>query len=361
MIRNIVLFVTKKKANHAKMSNQFVDYENYSPENMKGSEPIPKEITKTKGKEVEKIKYHELKLSYNYGDSKNPNIQDVYFEGCVVIANGFTSKEEEAMGKKGPYIKKECSMMQVFNVVDPEFKDDSLNCINKITELYKKARQIIFTHRNKLKMHDFIAEGQGGLFKYPIYWPRDEVTGEIVEGKNPNIWVKMRTGNYNKTIFTDLNGNNVEWSLLKGSEVTMIPLYHFEKIYLGTKMSLQIYLSSAVVIKIKKIGSESRQLSSLERLKQKYAAEAEDLEAQLAELRMEKQDLLANQISQSQGSYSSNFDGPDPDGNMHTSVEMTQETNLEDFLADAPTMEEQQSPEPQPKKKPASIRLPMPK
>lgn len=323
------------------MSNQFVDYENYNPEHMKGSEPIPKEIQKDK----ETIKYNDVKLSYNYGTEQKPNIQDVYFEGCMVTSNGIKKKEDAATGKNGPYTKTSYSMMNVFNVVDPEYEADSLKCLGKITELYQKARNILFQHRNKLKMHDFTAEGQGGLFKFPVYWPRDEVTGEVVAGKNPNIWVKLRE-KYNKTLFTDLNGNPVEWSLLEGAEVTMVPLYHFEKVYVGSKASMQVYLASAIIIKIKKIGSETRQMSTIDRLKQKYGAAAEELESQIAEMRMEKQDVLADNIST---------------GQMHTEINVPAETeaSLHDFLSEAPSMNtEQVNTE---TAKPTTIRLPISK
>ena len=68
--------------------------------------PISKEIKK----KDEKIKYHDLKLSYNYGTEENPIIDDFYFEGSVVTSRGIKSKSEPAVGKHGPYTKTTLSM-----------------------------------------------------------------------------------------------------------------------------------------------------------------------------------------------------------------------------------------------------------
>lgn len=311
------------------MSSKLVTFDQFSAANLKASDLIPKEITKPN----EKIKYNDIKLSYNYGTEQDPIIQDVFFEGCVVKGTSYKERKEEAMGKNGAYTKVSTSMMLTFDLSDADTKDDSLHCIEKLDEFYKGCRKIIAVNKGKLKMHDFTVDGPVGIFKDPVYWHLDEVSGERIKGKNPNIWVKFHSARYNKTLFTDLNGKPVEWSLLEGSEVTMVPLFHFEKIYVGSKISLQVYLSSAVVLKIVPIGTESRQLSTIERLKSKYGSSlADEVEAQLSEIRMTRQDTLASNASQGGGDFNN--------GTMHSMPpeQGEDDESLSDFLSAAPTM-----------------------
>ena len=311
------------------MSTQLVTFEDFNAANLTGSEPIPHQINKPN----ETINYNDIKLSYNYGTETNPIIQDLFFEFPVVTSNGIKSKEEPATGKNGPYTKVSNSMMMVFDLADSDTRNDSLLSLDKFNELHKAAAQSVGKYKGKLKMHQFDANDPRGDFKNPIYWPRDE-NSEIIKGKNPNIWVKLRN-NYNKTLFTDLKGNPIDWKLLTNVNLTLLPLLHVEKIYIGAKASLQIYMASAIVLKIVPAGTESRQTSTMDKLKAKYGNLEEQVEAQLANLRMERQDELM-------ASANSNDFSPDrSEGTMHN-VETTA-ASVSDFLSGAPSMNEEVS------------------
>ena len=190
----------------------------------------------------------------------------------------------------------------------------------------------------KLKMHAFDSNHPESVFKNPVYWHRDDVTGEKVKGKNPNIWSKIRGGTYSRTLFTDLNDppQVIEWNLLQNVELKLVPLIHWEKIYVGAKPSLQVYMASGVVTKIVPAGTETRQVSTVSRLKEKYGNNlADQVGAQLADLRMARQDALT---------ASSSTDFSSDNGRMHTippsdnTTTPSEETSVNDFLGNPPTM-----------------------
>lgn len=325
------------------MSNKLVTYDQFNPEQLKGSEPISQEIKKPN----ETIKYHDIKLSYNYGTEQDPIIQDLFFEGPIVTSTGIKTKEEPAQGKNGPYNKVSHAMMHVFDLADNDTRNDSLQALEKLDDVHIAAAAIIGNCKGKLKMHDFDPTRPGGVFKSPVYWHRDEVTGEKIKGKNPNIWVKIRGATYNRTLFTDLDGRPIDWNLLSNVNITMIPLYHFEKIYVGSKASMQIYLASAIILKIVPVGTESRQTSTMDRLKAKYGSLADQVEAQLADLRMARQETLQHSVPlpSSHTEFGSDYSSG---GTMHTiptsnSNENSNENNpsLQEFLGNAPTMNNQ--------------------
>lgn len=321
------------------MSNKIVTFDQFDAANLKGSEPIPKEIKKAN----ETIKYNDIKLSYNYGSNEDPTIQDLFFEGPVMTSTGITTKvEAPTTGKDGkPYVKVSNSMMLVFDLADLETRDDSMKALEKLDEVFTASCYCIAACKGKLKMHHFDPTRPGESYKNPIYWPRDE-NGEKVKGKNPNIWVKLRPYGSTKTLFTDLKGNVIDWNLLKNVNVTLLPLFHFEKIYVGAKPSLQVFLASAIVLKIVAAGTESRQMSTLDRLKAKYGnSKVDEVESQLADLRMARQEALSNSVS-TNNEFGDHQDGEEKSGSMH-SLSGPSNASLQDFLGAAPQMNPQPS------------------
>lgn len=269
----------------------FVTYDQFNPRNLGGSEPQPQAIKKPN----ETINYNEIKLHYNYGTAEDPVVSDLFLELPPVQATGIRLKEEDAVGKKGAYQKQNYSMMITFDLADNNARNENQKALEALDALHSTCCHILGSCKGKVKMHDFDPTRPGGMFKHPVYFPRDEVTGEKLKGRSPNIWTKLHTYKNNRTLFTDLDGLPVEWELLKDVDITFVPLLHFEKIYIGSKASLQVYLASAIVLKITKVGTETRQTPTLAKMKQKYGEKLVDsVSAQIAELRMERQDQLAN-------------------------------------------------------------------
>ena len=226
-------------------------------------------------------------------------------------------------------------MMFTFDLQDQE----CVECLVKLDELHAGASRELGKFKGKAGMFDFNADNPGGMFKNPVYYKRDLVSGERVKGRNPSMWVKMNNWTNNKTLFTDLNGNSINWELLYDVEVSMIPLVHVEKIYIGGgKGSLQMKMISGVVTSVVRINTQSRQTRTIQRLKEKHSGLADTVAEQLAQLTMDKQDMLDSHSPQPQDGSG----GQNSSGQMHqipssSGKFQSDSKQLNDFLRGAPT------------------------
>lgn len=305
----------------------FVTFDQFDATQLAGKAPEGKQFTNGKG---ETIKFAYQGLRYNYGTTTDPVVTDLFLEGPEVKAFGIKTDSEEKTKNDGTtYTKTTHSQMIKFDLSNAEHK----LFIQKFNEMHAAA-SFALGSTPWAKMNEFDPKRPGGMFKNPIYWPRDAVTKEILPGEDPSLWVKVR-GGYIKTLYTDLNGDPIDWALLRNVEIQYVPLFHVEKTYIGAKASLQIFLASAIVTKLTEVGTTSRQLSTLDRLKAKYGSgDAQDqLESQLAQMRLNRQDQLA---AETMGS-------PQLPGN-NTVLDQARPENtgsLQDFLSNAPSMPSQ--------------------
>lgn len=284
-------------------------YEKFIGNHVQAIEPKQKSFETAQGKQT----YNEIPIQYNYGSDENPIIDSCFFEFPIVSTNGgiVCKKEEKKSRNPGdpPYMKESYSMMFVFDLQD----NDCVKCLSKLDELHRGVARAIFPYKTKIGLPYFDPNNpQATGLKNPVYYKMDELTNEPVKGRNPSIWVKMNHWKNNKTLFTDLNGNPIDWSLLYDVEAKMIPLIHVEKVYSGATTSIQMKMVSAVITDIAPLNTRSRQVNTLERLKQKYSGLADTVASQLAQLRMEKQDVLDDGNFQAQ-----NAQLPGNAGQMH--------------------------------------------
>ena len=317
----------------------------------------PEAIAFKKGND--NISYHDINLHHNYGTESEPVISDVLIELPEVSAQGIRMKEEDASGKNGPYKKKVYSMIFRFDITSANstVKADAQAAIDKHNGVYTGCCKIVEDNKKVLKKPNFSAANCGDLFKDPMYWPCDKVTQERIVGKNPSMFVKLKKTQNSSTLFTDMNNKPIDWSLLTDVELRIVPLLHYKKIYVGANLiRMKIFLISAVVTKIAAAGTESKQVSTVERLKNKYSNLADEVESQLAELRMARQETLSQQTgkefgSSDYGTMHSNV-GVGGSGNGNGSGESgvggmggvgsgssgNEQASLQDFLSGAPTM-----------------------
>lgn len=338
------------------MSNQtqdkIVEYMNFSKQNLVSSEPEAETIKKPDGSII--ASYHDIKIHYNYGTPERPIIDECYIDFPVVKATGIRVKEEEKDGKNGKYTKKVNSMMFIFDLSDEKNLAETESCLAKLGELHSGACHTVSRYKGKLKKFDFNPESPGESFKSPVYYHRNTETGEIIKGKNPSMWVTLKDYRTNRTLFTDLNGNKIEWDLLQDVELDLVPLVHVEKIFVGTKMSLKCFLHSAIVLRIVPINSESKQKSTMERLKQKYGDNIQSsVENQLANLRLGRQEALLQKgvnASMASGGLNSSMSTPlggDGGGNMY-SMGGDNQQSVNDFLSGESSQPQHSQPQQQP-------------
>ena len=284
-------------------------YTEFKGAHLSSIEPKEKSFDSQNGK----VNYKEVPIQYNYGTVDHPIIDSCFIECPEVLSYGGVQCERKTLPPKSegdpPYLQEKYSMMFTFDLQNQECVD----CLGKIDEMHRAAAYAFGAHKGKVGMYDFDPERPGSTFKNPLYYKRDQVTGERIKGRNPTLWVKLNHWKNNKTLFTDLNENPIDWSLLTDVEVKMIPLIHVEKIYVGGgKASLQLKLVSAVITDVAALNTKTRQTRTIDRLKKRKGL-ADTVASQLAQLRMEKQDTLDSGNFQPQNAQLPGSDS----GSMH--------------------------------------------
>lgn len=316
------------------MSNKYVTFDNFKPENLGGSEPEPGQA-KVNG---ETINYNNIKLHYNYGTAEDPIISDFLLELPECTTTGIRYKDETKQGPEGPYTKRTASMMIRFDLDNPKLKSDLQKALESLDGVHRGTSEILGRFKGKVKLFSFDPKNPGETFKSPVYWPRDPNSGEKILGKNPNLWVNLKTMKTNKTLFTGLDGKPVDWKLLENVDITFVPLLHFEKIFVGKVVSMKAQLVSAVLLRVSESNTQTRQQDTLQKLKDKYGAGMQDeIEQQLAQLRMKRQDELAassGSVSSTSSSREASHDMSN--GSIHSIP--TDASSLNDFLGGAPSM-----------------------
>lgn len=219
-------------------------------------------------------KYQEVKLSYNYGTTETPFVDDLRIEWPEVNSKRGIEEKKEGEGRST------WSIMFDLPVTDGS---PTRTVVEKMTILHLAVGQCLAQVKGQLGMPHFNPSHENSMieatgFKSPIYYSRDKVTSQIIAGRTPTMYVKLVKTGYGametKTLFSLPYDPSVspapppiDWSLLTGVELKCIPLIHIEKVYIGGgKMSLQVKLQSAVVTHMVARNSTSPQTSTMENL-----------------------------------------------------------------------------------------------
>jgi hypothetical protein len=232
--------------------------------------------------------YYQIPLMYNFGTTDNRILNDFLFEGCEMDTHfGIQSKP----GQSG---RVEHSVMCRFDGNNTEHN----RFIESVGQIHAGCAYIISQMKGAVKLYNFnaqMAEATG--LKNPIYRARDEVTGEVIQGRAPSMFLKLfsrgKPPMLEQTLFTGLDGKPISWALMQGVEMKFIPLIHVKRIYVGGgKASIQMEVVSAVVTSIRARNTTSRQLGTIQRLQQARPELADSVAAQLSKLTTDRQDQM---------------------------------------------------------------------
>jgi len=267
--------------------------------------------------------YQEIILQYNYGTKENPKVSQFLMEWPIVYSNGGIIEKEESSKFKDGRSRYSYSMM----ISLPQQDHNVSLLIQRMNDVHSACSYIIGQFKTALKMYDFDANRPGGLFKNPLYFPRDQTTGSPIEGRDPTIFLKLYKRGFGateeRTLFTDLEGKPINWQLLKGVEMKFIPLVHVEKIYVGGgKASLQLKMVSAVVTWIAAKNTVTKQMETIKKYLHKNPEASQNLAEQITKLSNERKDFILPKNN-------SMLDSNSGHGNVTTS-------SFENFLANAP-------------------------
>jgi len=239
------------------VDEQKVPYDKFNSKRIKISEPLDKEVEDKKTKQ--KIKYKHIPISYMYPvpGTKQSMMDSFYLEGPEMITkHGLSSRNE------GDYEK----YYIMFKMIRSDKEIDKF--VSVIDQIYKKAVNFCYKIRFNLKKKDLSIDNPEASFKYPIYKPVDENTGEYKD-QDPSWIVNLVNSSIRKTRFINpATGKDVDWDKLRDAEVKMIPCFYVYYIYSGGsgKLVLQFRLDSAIITGIKPIKSINRQESTISHL-----------------------------------------------------------------------------------------------
>jgi len=285
---------------------------------------------------------------YNFGDGERKVLRDFVIEGPEMTSSqGIITKD----GQSG---KKEYSIMCKFdqsNQTNAEF-------IETINKVHGGVAFILKQLKGAVKLYNFNADmPEATGLKNPVYRARDEVTGEPIQGRAPSMFLKLfsrgKPPMVEQTLFTDIMGKPIPWTLIQGVDVSFIPCIHVKRIYIGGgKASIQMEVLSAVVTSIRARNTTTKQTTTLRRLQDERPELADTVSAQLAKLSLDRQEQLlaqpATTTQTTQGTATSQvtqptFAGITPQRQPnHNDTTMTTgnipniPTNMGDFTAGAP-------------------------
>lgn len=272
------------------VSQDYVSYKDYSG-NKLSANPAEQKVVPGTGPAAKPPcppqNYYQIPLMYNFGNDSRKLLKDFVIEGPEMsTAMGILTKE----GQGG---KIEYSIMSKFD------ENNQSNCdfIDTMNKIHSGVAYILHQMKGSVKLFTFnhtMAEATG--LKNPVYRPRDDVTGEPIQGRPPSMFLKLFSRGkqplVEQTLFTDVSGKPISWALMKGVEMTFIPCIHIKRIYVGSKASIQMEVLSAVVTSIRARGTSTKQTNTLRRLQDERPELADTVAAQLAKLTLDRQDQL---------------------------------------------------------------------
>ena len=232
--------------------------------------------------------YHQIPVLYNFGTQDNRILNEFIIEGCEM------ESKSGIQSKTGPSGRSEHSIMCSFDINNP----DQARFIETMSQIHGGCAYILQQFKGAVKLPHFnagMAEATG--LKNPVYRPRDEVSGEPIQGRSPSIFWKLFSRGkpplVEQTLFTDLEAKPIPWNLLTSVNMKFIPLIHVKRIYIGGgKASIQMEVISAIVTETVARNTTTRQTGTIERLKQARPELADKVAAQLAKLTAERLDQM---------------------------------------------------------------------
>lgn len=276
--------------------------------------------------------YYQIPLMYNFGTPDVRILNEFLIEGCEMETKyGIQTKpNQQGTGLDHTIV----CRFDVGNLEHNQF-------MSTINSIHGGCCHIIYAMRGAVKIYDFNASSPGGLFKNPVFRPRDEVTGEYIQGRAPSIYFKLfcrgQAPYEEKTLFTAPDGKPTRWELLRHVEMKFIPLIRVKRLYCGGgKASLQMEVASAVITKIAPRNTTTLQMNTIHRLQQSRPELSDTVAAQLARLSTERQEGLSNTTTTDQQNEDTQptFSGITPTGgrNLTHSVQNNSNPNMNGSL-----------------------------
>ena len=284
------------------MQARSITYNEFDPQKLILSAPQKKSVPNQPN-----TFYSEVPIQYNYGSSEQPILGDLLVEFPELYSNGGIATNEDP-GKKKSY-----SIYTEF----PEQEQTLSDLVQRDRLIYASIALQLNQIKGQVGLVNFMVNLPGQtefnfqmskmLLRPVIDYPADKMTGAVIPGKASRAWLKpFRRGfgaRKEETLFTGLDAQKIPWELLAGVEMRFIPLYHYKKVYVGTKASIQAEIVSAVVTNVIAKNSKTTQVDTIARYNEQHKDALTQLQEQLAMLQVERQaTMLADTPSNQPGS-----------------------------------------------------------
>lgn len=220
--------------------------------------------------------YLRVDTSYDYGvDTRATG--DFFVEGCEMVCNGLKCRVQKG--------KESWSILVIFNNDNSEHT----GWVEFQTKMFMHTAVSLSAIKGKLKMFRFnsssLDDAAATGLKYPINYPRDETSAEIIEGSAPYQWLNLVPTGTRKTTFTFPGAGRdeyVDWKLLQRSRFKFIPCFHISHIYCGGgKMSIQQKLCSAIITDISPNSITPRNIGTADTIAKAVPGIADKIRSQL--------------------------------------------------------------------------------
>jgi len=269
------------------LKDSFATYLDYTNARLCSATP---ETKKTKDQNGMEIVYYQIPFMYNYGSHEKRVLNEFLIEGCEMYSKDGIITKPNARGGN------DYSILVKFDNAN----DDHCKFVEAMKAIHFGTAHILNACKGQVKLYNFtpnMAEATG--LKSPIYIARDEMTGEIIQGKAASMFLKLfsrgKPPMVEQTLFTDPSEEKIPWHLLNTVEMKFIPLIHVKRIYIGGgKASIQMEIISAIVTNITPKNTTTKQLSTINKLNASNPNIKDIVGGQIAKLKLERQDQLVS-------------------------------------------------------------------
>jgi hypothetical protein len=220
-------------------SHSVTDYNNYDVSNMVFSKEVKKEIPSKTGSGPG-IRFFRIPISTRNADG---SISKLIFTPSDLFTFGVSENKNDTGLVTGYTLP-----LTLWNKDGPT--DAQAAFIKTIENVIRACKDHLVSVRKAIMKPSLTFDSLCDLDKL-LYYKLDE-TGERVAGRGPAMYPKLFTKNMNgemniTTGFIDGNGNDIDPIALIGKYGHTTPALFIDNIYIGAKISLQVYVGEAIV------------------------------------------------------------------------------------------------------------------
>ena len=255
----------------------FVTAQNCDKEKMMYSPPIELQHGSDIGRQS---RYYNVPLLYEYMSEGNISVDDMVLEGCMM----------ESLGIKQYLRPTNKTIHEITGKMFPIYNPDQSKFVDIVDKIHQRCGQFIDTVKREVGIRDFDVKRLSFFMPDLIKRRTNDATGEIIHNTPSAITMKLLPGNSeNRSMFVDLDENEIPWDLLKNVNMRFIPIIRFKHINIvNGRATVRVELIRAVVTHISVPNRKYNQSKTITELKLKYPDISETMKRNLEYISKER-------------------------------------------------------------------------